>query len=783
MAMRMRNCLFVLLLGVIVGCEPDEGMFRFSVSGKITDQSGDAPSTNSLQVKLNPDVGFAAKVGADGSFEFHKLLAGEYQIVVTDGSGLYEDKSTETFTVAKGVNNSKVITLSRMTLGISGKVTDASTNEPLNGVSIKQSGSLVATTNSGGSYSMSYYPGTYTFLFEKDGYQSVSKSVTVSSSNVTLNVSLTNNTPPPCSNPVASGTTGPLRWFLCTDGILTITGKGDMPDYTYSNNHYNVPWYDYQSSIVSVVIDQGVTSIGEGTFQSSTQLTSVSLPEGITKIGERAFGWSELSAITIPKTVLEIGAYAFATTNITSLKIPASVKLISGSLAYQCRELSSIEVSSENKYYTSVNGVLYDKSVTTLMECPNAKSGDLVIPNTVSTIADRAFDGGNSFLKSVSIPASVKNIGYWAFANCWNISSFVVNTSNPMYSSANGVLYDKNKTVLMYYPQKKTDTECVVPNTVKKINEIAVVNDNITKITVPASVEEIGWSGISGQKIRTVYALGKTPPKVSQYSIIIDFSLSTLYVPSGSKAAYQSADVWKNFKTISETLPTSGLVAYYPFNGNASDASGNGNNGQLIGGTKPTYDRKGNTNNAYNFGGINNSSAIKIPNSATLKFTGGMSFSLWYRLISYAGINGYGASAASGVHCLISKDGDRDGGLSLLLNDAGNNKEAYGGGIAGESFEWKWLPNKAPYQHAALKGQWVHVAVVCSNTTDELYINGVCVSKGSGSAHSFTKVNTKDLYIGRFGFGTWYPFNGDIDDVRIYNRALTADEVKALFNE
>jgi len=108
----------------------------------------------------------------------------------------------------------------------------------------------------------------------------------------------------------------------------------------------------------------------------------------------------------------------------------------------------------------------------------------------------------------------------------------------------------------MIYPQKKTDTEFTIPNTVVTIDGTAMDGNNsyIASLTIPASVRNIGWSSIGGRNLKTIKALGTTPATVSQYGFSIgSISTCTLYVPIGSKSAYQAATGWKDFVNIVES--------------------------------------------------------------------------------------------------------------------------------------------------------------------------------------------------------------------------------------
>ena len=135
------------------------------------------------------------------------------------------------------------------------------------------------------------------------------------------------------ANAEETGTCGPnLKWKLTDDGVLTITGTGQMEDYndTYKEN----PWYD--KNVKQVIIADGVTTIGKDAFKECTKLTSINIPNSVTAIGYMAFYRCEaLKSINIPNGVTIIGYQTFYNCNrLTSINIPNSVTTI-GYLAFQ----------------------------------------------------------------------------------------------------------------------------------------------------------------------------------------------------------------------------------------------------------------------------------------------------------------------------------------------------------------------------------------------------------------------------------------------------------------
>ena len=168
--------------------------------------------------------------------------------------------------------------------------------------------------------------------------------------------------------------------FVSSTGTLTISGTGAMKDY----NNTSAPWY--YLSIEKVVINNGVTSIGEYAFEGCTGLTSVTIPNSVTSIGDLAF--------------------------------------------YECTGLTSIYVAEDNLNYASIDGVLYSKDKKTLIKCPEGKTGSVTIPNSVTSIGKWAFYNcyGQT---SVTIPNSVTSIGLNAFVSCTGLTSMTVEATNP----------------------------------------------------------------------------------------------------------------------------------------------------------------------------------------------------------------------------------------------------------------------------------------------------------------------------------------------------------------
>ena len=161
---------------------------------------------------------------------------------------------------------------------------------------------------------------------------------------------------------------------------------------------------EYHGASADVVIPDGVVEIGSGCFQD-LKIKSVVIPYSVTSIGNGAFYYcTSLTLITIPDSVTKIGNRAFAL----------------------CYSLTSINVAENNNIYSSVDGVLFNKDKTVLIQYPEGKVDiEYTIPNSVTSIGCEAFRGCKS-LTTISIPESVTIIGHGAFYNCTSLTTLTI---------------------------------------------------------------------------------------------------------------------------------------------------------------------------------------------------------------------------------------------------------------------------------------------------------------------------------------------------------------------
>ena len=210
-----------------------------------------------------------------------------------------------------------------------------------------------------------------------------------------------------------NGTVGITR-YIGEDTKLTIPSKIGGKSVTSIGDGA----FKYCRTLTSITIPNSVTSISDWAFYECTHLTSITIPNSVVSIGKNAFnGCTKLTGVTIPNSVTSIGDYAFSyCESIKSITIPKSVKSIGTDVFSDCPSLTSFSVDSENPYYISEDGILYNKDKTELIRCPETKTS-VTIPNSVTIIGDSAFYMCSSLTK-ISKPVNCTSIGESAFYGC-----------------------------------------------------------------------------------------------------------------------------------------------------------------------------------------------------------------------------------------------------------------------------------------------------------------------------------------------------------------------------
>ncbi len=322
-------------------------------------------------------------------------------------------------------------------------------------------------------------------------------------------------------------------------GELTIWGDGDI-------EHGN-GWIFYDDIITSVVIEKGVTGIADMVFSYLSSLTTVTIADSVAWIGEDAFSNCEsLTKITIPDSVTEIGDYAFESctglenvvdgvvyikTNanpyfllndiedwsISSLNIPESTRFVTD-YAVQLLPLTYVEeinVADGNMRYASFDGILFNKDKTQLICYPACKSGnEYIVPDSVTSLGTYAFEGCwelqnitltdniisigdhafyDSGILSITIPKNVTTLYGSTFSECNELTEILVAEDNMHFMDDDGILYSKDKSVIVCFPKNHSANAFSVPDGIVKIGDSAFAYcDKLTDVQIPQSVTAIG---------------------------------------------------------------------------------------------------------------------------------------------------------------------------------------------------------------------------------------------------------------------------------------------------
>ena len=573
------------------------------------------------------------------------------------------------------------------------------------------------------------------------------------------------------------------------------------------------------SGLTSVVIPDGITSIENNTFRDCSSLASVTIPNSITSIGNYAFeGCSSLASVTIPNSVISLGEGAFYGCGLTSITIPKSVTSIQKDIVSYCSSLTSIVVESNNPVYDSrnnCNAIIETATNRMISGCKNT-----IIPNSVTILGVGTFAGHSGLtsidipnsikamedgvfyectgLTSITIPNSITSMGTAVFANCTHLTSVHISDLAALCGITYGNMYSNP----LYYAEHlflndEEVKDLVIPNSVTSIGIDAFINcTGLTSVTIPNSVTSIGTAAFAYCKGLTSVTIPNSVTSIGEATFYSCSSLTEvrsmieepfavnsncwynvskeipLYVPVGTKEKYQATEGWNYFTNIVEMggggtpILTEGLVAYYPFNGNANDESGNGNNATpcnsyqyeegIVGGCITVEGQ-----------GISTSSGghVMLP-QFDFDASSGITLSLWVKAMDMTYYHG-----EAYIHFGDENNSDE---LDILQQPIFNSID----------FRYHGSTITVPYLEE-YTGNWVMYAITCgADGKLKAYINGALI--GEENIDYDGQINTSSAALGRHwwynGGATSTRFNGSFDEVRIYNRALNAEEINTLYN-
>jgi len=308
----------------------------------------------------------------------------------------------------------------------------------------------------------------------------------------------------------------------------------------------------------SITLPNSITSIGSSAFGNCIGLTNIIIPNSVVSIGVASFyGCNSVNSLMLGTSVTTIADGAFnACTKLTSITIPASLSTIGSKSFTNSWGVKEFIVDSDNLNYSSVDGVLFNRDKTTLILFPKDVTA-YTIPGTVTTIGSEAFQY-NFGVNRVVIPASLTTIVDDAFGSCRGLTEFVVDPGNLNFSTLDGCLFNKNQSALIIYPAGKKGNY-TIPNTVTSIRNYAFSGcTELTSVVIGSSVSSMQTGSFVGcWNLLSISSARAIPISLNNPYVFSDIknSIWTLYVPVGSKAAYQVANQWKDAPNIVEGFP------------------------------------------------------------------------------------------------------------------------------------------------------------------------------------------------------------------------------------
>ena len=338
---------------------------------------------------------------------------------------------------------------------------------------------------------------------------------------------------------------------------LTIRGEGAMYDYSSST----VPWNAQKSKITSVVIENGVTSIGNYAFEDCSALKMLDIPQSVTEIGSKAFrACSALTSLALPETVNRIGNTAFqGCSNLETINIPSGVKLIEKDTFHGCEKLNDVTIPT---------GVTLIGN-SAFKACKAFKN--IKIPEGVTKIGTNAFEDCTQ-LETVGIPSTATNIRNFAFRNCPQLKSFVFPSGTKQIYPA--VLSGCKNLESVTIPERVTKifgsafygcslNSVKLPSTLQTIGVLAFYGcDQLSEITIPESVKLIEQSAFeSSTELKSVMLAKGSVPKIEENAFSKSLGTKTkIYYPDYKAGwfAQNAAEKITDLKTDGVTISAGG---------------------------------------------------------------------------------------------------------------------------------------------------------------------------------------------------------------------------------
>lgn len=321
-----------------------------------------------------------------------------------------------------------------------------------------------------------------------------------------------------------------VTWSLDSDGVFTVSGTGPMNIYTPSDE---CPWENYRDQIKKIIIDNGITTIGDYTFDNCNNLYSVNMPDSLTIIGMYAFGrCSNLTSVIIPENVTLVDDLAFCSCSSLSSVTFQGNKMNLG--VWTFKKTPWLEEKQKENPLIIANNILI---------LGTACSGDAIIPDNVTRIACYAFYEAHE-MDSVIIPESVKIIDNYAFHYCRSLKSVTISEGT---TSIKDHAFEACESL----------SSVTLPDSIIDIGECAFAYcDELVSLIIPKNVTYIDDSVFSHSwNFTSVFFKGSIPARLSPYTFEHTSDNFTIYVPADNIDDYKKA--WNYYADIISADPSS----------------------------------------------------------------------------------------------------------------------------------------------------------------------------------------------------------------------------------
>ena len=337
-------------------------------------------------------------------------------------------------------------------------------------------------------------------------------------------------------NPPWSAYEGQMKNLVIGDGVTNIGAylfyNSNLEKVVLGKDVKTIGEYAFRASsyLATVELNENLETIDDCAFAGCYSLTEITFNNNLKTIGKRAFVGTKLQSVVIPDSVTKISEGAFYNIPLKSVKIGNGIKTIEKDTFNYCADIealelgNSIETIGEAAFYncSSLEALVLPESLKTIekeafRQC--AKLKDITFPDGVKTIGQAAFSECNSFvnlkigngveslemaafngctsLETVEIPAGVEVIGERCFDACDILKEIKVADNNENYTDEDGVLYNKNKTEIIRYPNGKADVVFEIPSGVKAVGANAFSNSSLKRVVIPNTVTSIGGSAFA----------------------------------------------------------------------------------------------------------------------------------------------------------------------------------------------------------------------------------------------------------------------------------------------